>query len=225
MQFRRPLAVQFDGAIWNAFDAIKKVRDGADWANVVSPETAVFDDVKLNQLPAVSWVVPCGRNSDHAAGTDNGPSWVAAVVNAIGKSPAWSTTAIIVVWDDWGGYYDHVPPAFLDDQGGLGFRVPMIVVSPYAKQGYVAHTQYEFGSLLKFVEETFDLGSLGTTDVRANNINDAFNFKQKPRPFVTIQSVAFAERGTGILQLNLTGRLQVPADQLSSILAQLQSRK
>ena len=112
-----------------------------DWANVVSPETAVFDDVKLKQLPAVSWVVPCGRNSDHAAGTDNGPSWVAAVVNAIGKSPAWSTTAIIVVWDDWGGYYDHVPPAFLDNQGGLGFRVPMIVISPYSKKSVTSRTR------------------------------------------------------------------------------------
>ncbi len=181
------LAPGSSGFLWNGFDAIKKVRYGPDWANVVSPETAVFDDVRSRQLPAVSWVVPCGRNSDHAAGTDNGPSWVAAVVNAIGKSPAWSTTAIIVVWDDWGGYYDHVPPAFLDNQGGLGFRVPMIVISPYSKKvGYVSHTQYEFGSILRFVEDNWNLGRLESTDARATSIGDMFDFTKPPRAFTPI---------------------------------------
>lgn len=111
---------------------------------------------------------------------------MASVVNAIGKSSYWDSTAIIILWDDWGGFYDHVSPPQLDYEG-LGFRVPMIIVSPYAKKGYVAHTQYEFGSILKFVETTFGLPSLGTTDVRAHNITDAFNFSQKPRPFVTIK--------------------------------------
>ncbi|MGA8532673.1 MAG: alkaline phosphatase family protein [Candidatus Tumulicola sp.] len=143
-------------------------------------------------LPAVSWVIPDNEDSDHYSLSpsgklvDYGPDWVASVVNTIGQSSYWKSTAIIVLWDDWGGFYDHVPPPQLD-YVGLGFRVPMIVVSPYAKKGYVAHTQYEFGSILKFVEETFGLGSLGTTDVRANNLNDAFNFRQKPRAFVPIR--------------------------------------
>ena len=136
-------------------------------------------------------MIPDNEDSDHYALiggkiVDNGPDWVASIVNAVGQSSYWDSTAIIVLWDDWGGFYDHVPPPHMD-YVGLGFRVPMIIVSPYAKKGYVAHTQYEFGSLLKFIEVTFGLGSLGTTDVRANNINDAFNFKQKPRPFVPIQ--------------------------------------
>jgi phospholipase C len=98
----------------------------------------------------------------------------------------WNSTAIFILWDDWGGYYDHIPPPQVDYQG-LGVRVPMIVVSPYAKKGYISHVQYEFGSLLKFAEYTFGLPSLGTTDVRANNLTDAFNFKQKPRTFTPIK--------------------------------------
>jgi phospholipase C len=98
------------------------------------------------------------------------------------------------VWDDWGGFYDHVPPPFFDNWGGLGFRVPMLVISPYAREavpgtpGYVSHTQYEFGSILKFVENVWGLGSLGTTDQRANSIVDSFDFTQPPRSFTAIPS-------------------------------------
>jgi phospholipase C len=88
----------------------------------------------------------------------------------------------VVVWDDWGGFYDHVAPPQLD-YTGLGFRVPLLVISPYAKTGYVSHTQYEFGSILKFVEQTFNLGSLGTTDVRATSIGNVFSFGKGPRTF------------------------------------------
>ena len=90
-----------------------------------------------------------------------------------------------MVWDDWGGWYDHVPPQIYNSYE-LGFRVPMIVVSPYAKRGYVSHTPYEFGSILKFIERTFDLASLGTTDVRANDLSDCFDFGAKPRVFKPI---------------------------------------
>lgn len=177
------------GDLWNAFDAISQVRNGPEWTtNISSPETNIFNDISSNALPTVSWVVPDGQNSDHPAQglwgihKDTGPSWVAQVVNAVGQSSYWNSTAIVIVWDDWGGFYDHVAPPQLD-YTGLGFRVPMIVVSPYAKPSYVSHTQYEFGSILKFVEENFDLGSLGTTDQRATSIGDVFNFDQKPRKF------------------------------------------
>ena len=203
------------GQLWNAFDAISAVKhDKSEWPNkgkfncthscVSWPQTNVFCDVSGSTsypcpkpspsgtvaLPAVSWVIPDGVDSDHGYGSligqDNGPDWVASVVNAIGESQYWKSTAIVIVWDDWGGFYDHVPPPQLDFEG-LGFRVPMIVVSPYAKKGYVSHTQYEFGSLLKFVETTYGLPSLGTTDQRANNLTDAFNFSQKPRAFTPIK--------------------------------------
>jgi phospholipase C len=183
------------GDIWNAFDAISAVRnDQQEWqTNVSSPETNIFTDISSNSLAAVSWVIPDGENSDHPAqklweqGKDTGPSWVAQVVNALGQSAYWKSTVIVVTWDDWGGWYDHVAPPQLD-YNGLGFRIPMIVVSPYARAGLVSHTQYEFGSILKFVEDTFDLGRLGTTDVRANSIVDGLDFSQKPRRFKTIHA-------------------------------------
>ncbi len=102
--------------------------------------------------------------------------------------------AIVVVWDDWGGFYDHVPPPLIDQWGGLGFRVPMLVISPYAaigsgsQGGYVSHTPYEFGSILRFIEDDFKLGSLGRTDARATSIVDCFDFTQQPRKFKPIPS-------------------------------------
>jgi phospholipase C len=180
------------GGLWNAFAAIQAVREGPEWTtNISIPTTNIFTDISNNSLPALSWVIPDQPNSDHPGdnhGVDDGPSWVASVVNAVGNSSYWNSTAIIIVWDDWGGFYDHVPPPFFDTAGGLGFRVPMIVVSPYVPAGTISHTQYEFGSILKFIEGTFKLGSLGTTDVRAKSIGNVFDFKQSPRTFTPIPS-------------------------------------
>jgi phospholipase C len=185
------------GVFWSAFDAIRAVRyDQRQWkSNISSPETNIFKDIAKGRLPAVSWLIPDAANCDHptqaGTGSDTGPSWVASIVNAVGASPEWKSTAIVVVWDDWGGLYDHVPPPQLDYQG-LGFRVPMLVVSPYAriapgaKAGYVSHTQYEFGSILRFVEDNWGLERLGSTDVRAASIGDVFDFTKPPRKFVPI---------------------------------------
>lgn len=174
------------GSYWNAFSAISAVRNGSEWTtNVSSPQTNIFVDIAKGGLPAVSWVIPDACCSDHQFSVDQGPSWVAQVVNAIGNSRYWSSTAIVVVWDDWGGFYDHVAPPQLDF-GGLGFRVPMIVVSPYARKAYVSHTQYEFGSIVRFVEDNWHLGRLGIADRRANSILDVFDYTQPPRRFRTI---------------------------------------
>lgn len=179
--------------VWNAFDAIEAVHNGPEWkTNIVVPNTDFFQYVQGNELPNVAWVIPDGVNSDHpGTSQDTGPSWVASIVNAVGESSYWDSTAIIVVWDDWGGEYDHVAPPQLGE-GGLGFRVPMLLISPYAKEtsagqpGYVSHTQYEFGSILKFVEDNWELPRLGTSDVRASSIVDCFNFNQAPRSFTAI---------------------------------------
>jgi phospholipase C len=184
------------GATYDAFDLVAPVRNGPEWGTNVSwPETNIFGDITYGQLPAVSWVIPEDANSDHPGekcGCDNGPSWVASVVNAIGQSAYWNSSVIIVLWDDWGGFYDNAPPPFQDKWGGLGFRVPMLVLSPYAVTGaaggYISHTQYEFGSILKYVEENWNLPSLGTTDVRANSIGDVLNYGQAPRGFIYIPS-------------------------------------
>jgi phospholipase C len=131
-------------------------------------------------------VIPTGQASDHASLNDgSGPSWVASIVNAIGNSPYWSTTAIFITWDDWGGWYDHVAPPIYDSYEN-GFRVPLIVVSPYAKQHYVSHVIHDFGSILKFIEKDFDLSSLGYADARADDLSDCFDLSQSPSAFRSI---------------------------------------
>jgi phospholipase C len=176
--------------ILNAADALKPIwRKRKEYqANVAVPSSAVLKDIKGNTLASVVFVTPSRKASDHAGPTDgSGPSWVASIVNAIGKSTYWNSTAVIVTWDDWGGWYDHVTP-MVRDSYETGFRVPMIVISPYAKSGYVSHVPYEFGSILKFIEETFGLGSLGTTDTNANDLSDCFNFGSKPKAFKPISA-------------------------------------
>ncbi len=174
----------FSGAVWNGFDAIKKFRYGPDWKKHISiPNTNIFTDVKSGTLPAVSWVIPTLYDSDHpASGCNGGPRWVTKVINALGTSQYWKNTAIIVFWDDWGGWYDNVPPPQVN-YTSLGFRVPMIVISPYAKRGHISHTEYSIGSILKLIEQTFGLGSLGKTDASANAMSDVFDFTQTPNTF------------------------------------------
>lgn len=173
---------------WNAFEAIRAVRYSPHWrANISTPQTNILKDIAGGSLAGVSWVVPTADYSDHPGEPrDYGPDWIGNIVNAIGESPYWSSTAIIVLWDDWGGFYDHVAPRQYPF-GELGFRVPAIIVSPYARAGYVAHTQYEFGSILRFIEDNWSLGRLGTSDVRANSISGAFNVLQKPRRYVPVR--------------------------------------
>jgi phospholipase C len=174
----------FSGGVWNGFDAIKHVRYGPDWKkNISEPNTNVLRDLKKGTLPQVSWVIPRLPDSDHpAAGDNKGPSWVTTVVNAVGKSKYWKNTAVIVLWDDWGGFYDNVAPA-QPDYTSLGMRVPMIVISPFAKHHFVSKTQYDFGSVLKFIEENFGTGSLGASDADANSMGDVFDFTQQSAPF------------------------------------------
>jgi phospholipase C len=174
--------------LWNAYDAIMHVRDGGGYRkHVIAPPEQVISDITGGHLADVVWVTPKLAYSDHPGNNGSGPSWVAWVVNTIGKSPYWNNTAIFITWDDWGGWYEHVKPPQYNSYE-LGFRVPLIVVSPYAKTAYVSHKRHEFGSILKFVEETFGLGSLGSTDVRSDDLMDCFDFSRAPRPFKTIRA-------------------------------------
>lgn len=178
----------FNGGLWSGPDAIAHIRNGPDWINVVTPETAILNDIAAGQLRSVSWVMPTGRASDHALSTDgSGPAWVASIVNAVGSSAYWNDTAIFVTWDDWGGWFDHVKPQLYNSYE-LGFRVPLLVISPYARPGYVSHVQHEYGSLLHFTEATFNLPSLGYSDARADDLSDCFNFNQTPIAFRSILS-------------------------------------
>jgi phospholipase C len=177
------------GAMWNAFLVINSIYGNkSEWSEHISnPQTNILKDIANGKLPAMSWVVPDAFDSDHPGyKNDRGPSWVASVVNAIGKSSYWNSTAVIIVWDDWGGFYDPVEPPALDNQGGPGFRVGMIVASPYVPVNEISHTVYGFGSIIKFIENTWNLGSLGTTDQSSTSIGNMFNFTQKPRTFKAI---------------------------------------
>ena len=168
--------------------------DGPEWTtNISKPNTNILVDIKRGGLPAMSWVIPTFAESDHeGAGDQNGENWVSTVVNSLGISQYWSSTAIIVVWDDWGGFYDHVPPQYLD-YDGLGFRTPILVISPYAKHHYVSHVQYEFGSIDQFVEDVFGLGRLAASDTRANSlIPDCFDFTQTRRTFSKLHTTISA---------------------------------
>ena len=153
---------------------------------------SVLTDIQANQLRSVSWVIPTGAESDHAIVNDgSGPSWVASVVNAIGASPYWNNTVILIAWDDWGGWYDHVVPPIDKIYGYYedGFRVPLLVVSPYTPAGYVSQQTHDFGSILKFIETAFNLPLIppGTfADSRSDDLADFFNFTQPPRAFVPV---------------------------------------
>jgi len=180
---------QESNGIWSAYQAIHHVCYGSDWKkDVITDATQFLTDVPNGKLATVTWITPTCKNSDHATCDGNtGPSWVASLVNAVGESKFWSTSAIFVFWDDPGLWYDPEPPAYVD-YDGLGFRVPLIIISPYAKKGYVSHTHYEHGSILRFVEDEFDLGRLAPSDKRANSPDDAFDFNQSPRKFVEIRA-------------------------------------
>jgi phospholipase C len=144
-------------------------------------------------LAKVTYITPDEAESDHAGFTDgSGPSYVTRLVNAIGRSCFWNTSAVFITWDDWGGWFDHLCP------GGtatnpcptprttyeLGYRVPLIVASPYARNNYVTSNEYDFGSILLYIENNFGLGSLGTADSIANDLtNDVFNYEQSPTRF------------------------------------------
>jgi phospholipase C len=196
-----------DGSLWTGPVAIRhmcqpattvdNVRHcaGPEFTSYVSiPQTNFLKDIASGQLASVTWVIPDGLASDHASVNDgSGPSWVASVVNAIGNSAFWPNTAIVITWDDWGGWFDHVPPFKVVNDGTswgsgyiYGFRVPLIVVSPYAKAAYISHATHDFGSILKFIETTFKLPSLGYADTPADDLADCFDFTQSPLVFHSI---------------------------------------
>ncbi|MBV8149094.1 MAG: hypothetical protein JO092_08390 [Candidatus Eremiobacteraeota bacterium] len=183
--------------LWYAPDAISHIRYGRDYQNVVTPTTQIISDIRNNNLPNVSWVIPTAAESDHARITDgSGPAFVSSIVNAVGNSQYWDNSVIFVVWDDWGGWYDHVAPTQFNYYE-MGMRVPLIAISPFANPGYVSHVPHEFASILNFIEEQFNLpctnqppncGALGYSDTRADDLGDMFNIQQHHLQFKTIKA-------------------------------------
>jgi phospholipase C len=145
-----------------------------------------YKDLTDGTLPQVSWIVPAHGVSEHPPeDVPRGMWYVTGLVNAVMQSPYWNSCAIILVWDDWGGLYDHVPPPQVDKYG-YGPRVPAIVISPYCVSGVVNHTQFDLTSPLKLIETAFGLSPLTSRDANSNNMLDGFNFSQTPLPPVII---------------------------------------
>lgn len=179
--------------IWTGPNVINHIYNGAGWANVIPDPERALTDIKDGHLANVSWIIPPGQSSDHPDGNNgSGPSWVASIVNAVGKSQYWDSTAIFITWDDWGGWFDHVAPPIRNSYE-YSFRVPLVVVSPYAKPGYVSHVPHDFSSIIKFAETAFGLPSLGFGDMYSDDLTDCFNFGQQPLTFHTINAPLKAE--------------------------------
>ena len=146
------------GGTWSSYQAVRHIYYGPDWKkDVISPNWKFIIDVRHGQLANFTWITPVCDDSDHTNCPDGyGPSWVSALVNTVGESKFWDSTVIFIQWDDWGGLYDHVPPPYLG-RDSLGFRVPLIMLSPYVRHDHVSHVQYETASVLRFAENLFGL--------------------------------------------------------------------
>ena len=186
--------------IWNPLPNFDTVKQDNQTGNV--QEVSHFlDAAKAGTLPAVSWVVPNGKVSEHPpALVSVGQSYVTSLVNAVMQGPDWSSTAIFLTWDDWGGFYDHVTPPTVD-QNGYGLRTPGIVISPYAKAGLIDHQTLSFDAYAKFIEDDFLGGQRidpktdgrpdPRPDVRENvtilgNLANDFDFNQSPQPALVL---------------------------------------
>jgi phospholipase C len=174
--------------VWNPLPAFPAVGGNPLLLSHIVETTEFYKDLQNGTLPQVCWLVPHGVQSEHPPqDIRKGMTHVTNLVNAVMKSAYWNTCAIIIIWDDSGGFYDHVAPPNVD-QFGYGFRVPAIVISPYSRKGTVVHTNYDMTSPLKLIETAFGLGSLTGRDASANNMLDCFDFGQAPLPTDVITS-------------------------------------
>jgi phospholipase C len=181
--------------IWNPLPSFDTVRQDHQLGNI-QDTSRFYAAVRSGHLPEVSWVIPNGIVSEHPTSSiAAGQAYVTSLINTIGRSREWKSTAIFLAWDDWGGFYDHVRPPVID-LNGYGFRVPALVISPYARRGYIDHQQLSFDAFAKFIEDDF-LGGQRLNprtdgrpdprpDVRENapglgDLRNDFNFNQKPR--------------------------------------------
>lgn len=167
-------------SLWNPLPGFKNFASSPALMSHLVSLNEFYEDAKADRLPEVCWIVPTAADSEHPPADSARGMWhVTGLVNAVMQSPAWKDTVIIVTWDDFGGFYDHVPPPQVDKYG-YGPRVPALVISPWSKPGYISHVHYDFTSPLKLIEDHFGLEPLADRDRAADNMLDCFNFQQKP---------------------------------------------
>jgi phospholipase C len=175
------------GYQFNALDSIRHVRETNLWDEHVVGDAQFVSDARNGRLPAVSWLVTGDASEHPPRSTCRGENWTVQQLNAVMEGPDWNSTVIFLTWDDFGGFYDHVPPPSVGPYM-LGPRVPLVIISPYARKGYISHTQYDFSSFLKFAEKRFSLPTLNEQDARANDMLDSFDFNQEPLPPLFLQT-------------------------------------
>jgi phospholipase C len=167
--------------VWVPLLNINRFLDNPELAGHIVDLTEYYTDLRNNTLPAVSFIVPSGSSEHPPSSLQTGQRFVRTLVQELMRSQAWDTSAFMLLYDDWGGWYDHVAPPQVDEYG-FGPRVPGILVSPYARKGYIDHTELDFTSILKFIQKNWGVASLSDRDARANNFLGAFSFAQPPRP-------------------------------------------
>jgi len=199
---------------FNVYNAINHIRNSSLWTTNFALSTQFIPDASNTSgkpFPAVSWLIAPTSQDEHPTwSTCNGENWTVNQINAVMQGPYWKSTAIFLAWDDFGGFYDNVAPPVLD-QYGLGARVPMIIISPWAKAGYISHTTYEFSSFLKFVEERYGLASLTERDANASDMLDSFDFTQKPLPPLILTTRHCPPASTTSLNFTLPQTVDVPS--------------
>ncbi len=217
--------------IWNPLPDFLTVRQDGQTGNI-QDLTHFFESAKDGTLPAVSWIVPNSPDSEHPpALVSRGQAYVTSLINAIMQGPDWASTAIFLTWDDWGGFYDHVVPPTIDENG-YGLRVPGLVISPYAKQGYIDHQTLSFDVYLKFIEGLFLGGQRldpktdgqpdSRPDVRENaaqlgDLSQDFDFSQQPRPQLILPLYPYPSGQTTLTLTTTTTIVSQPASPLTAI--------
>jgi phospholipase C len=194
------------GYIWSSFDAIKSVRNTSLWKTNVKSETQFVKDVKSGTLPQVSWIVTSEQQSDHPPySICVGQNWAVKQINAVMQSKYWKSTLIVLTWDDFGGFYDHVVPP-VQDHISLGPRVPTILISPYSRAHTIDHHALTFTSILKFIENDYKLPALTSRDRSAPNLLTSLDFKQPPLKPLVLQPQSCPASATNI-QTTLSGTI------------------
>jgi len=180
ISYRSPVEDWASQVIWVPLLSMDRFLDDPKYADHVVDLTEYYTDLKNGTLPAVSYIVPSGASEHPPGSVQTGQKFVKSLIQGLMRSEAWDSSAFLLLYDDWGGWYDHVVPPQVDSYG-YGFRVPALLISSYARRGHVDSTVLDFTSVLKFIEENWDIEPLAARDAKANNFLSAFDFSQPSR--------------------------------------------